>query len=107
MDGEELWAAAKDTMERIQSGELEATQAQYNRLQKLLQGYDAYLKADFELKRGMTCLCYERYFYLIRIIWNLEKLGISNNWHHALLQQAKDIIYEENDQFKLESRAEN
>lgn len=101
MSGEkELWRHAEETMERIRRGELKATKSQVERLQSLLDGRDAYLYADAELKRGMIGLLYERHIYLSKM-WLLEKLGVSNGWYHPLLMRIQEILYEETDEFKL------
>ena len=102
-DNSKIWEAAKETMERIESGDMEASDSQIKRLQELLNGYESFIQADFELKRGMVGLCYEKYFYLVKILWNLEELGNSNKWKHTLLKEIKQILYEENDQFKLDT----
>ena len=102
----ELWRKASETMEKIKSGEVKATKEQVDRLQSLLDGYDAYLYADSELKRGMIGLMYERQIYLSKM-WLLEKLGVSNKWDHPLLRKVQDILYEEKDGFKLEDYMES
>jgi hypothetical protein len=88
-------------MEKIKGGELKAKQSQIDRLQSLLDGQQAYLYADAELKRGMIGLLYERQVYLSKL-WLLEKLGVRNHWNHPLLHTMNMILYEETDEFKLE-----
>ena len=97
----ELWHHAEELMDKIKKGEVKVTKEQAERLQSLLEGRDAYLYADAELKRGMIGLLYERQIYLSKL-WLLEKLGVVNHWLHPLLAQVREILYEETDEFKLD-----
>lgn len=99
MSDEDLWRRAEETMGRIRSGKLKATDAQIQRLQALIEGHEAYLQADTELRRGMLGLLYEKHIYLSKM-WLLEKLGVSNNWGHPLLEAVRDIIYRQSPKFK-------
>jgi hypothetical protein len=102
----ELWKQAQSTMDRIKSGELRVSPTQYERLQSVLEGYSAWAFADSELKRGMIGLLYEHHVYVSKV-WFLERLGVENHWAHPLLQEMKQILYEETDEFKLEDYMEN
>lgn len=99
-NSKELWNRAQEMMQRIENGEVKATKAQIDRLHNLLDGYEAYVDADTELKRGMVGLLYERQIYLSKL-WLLEKLGVQNAWKHPLLIEVKDILYETNNDFDL------
>ena len=52
-EDQKLWKRARETMEKIQSGEITASSSQIQRLQDYLDGYEAFKEADFELKRGI------------------------------------------------------
>ena len=100
-DEAELWQRAKDLKARAENGEIKISQDQMKRLNSMLEGYEAYIEADTELKKGMIGLLYEKQIYLSKL-WLLEKLGVQNQWKHPLLQQIRDVLYEETDEFKVD-----
>jgi hypothetical protein len=101
-DSKALWLHAQQTLERIQSGEITADTAQVQRLQSLLEGQEAWAAMDAGQKRGMIGLLYEYHLYLHKLR-SLERFGIDNRWDHPLFVDVRRILYEESDEFRLES----
>jgi hypothetical protein len=101
-DDRSLWRHAQETLDRINSGELKATSRETARLQSLLEGQQAWLECNAEQKKGMIGLLYERQLYLSKLRL-LDKLGSSNKWNHPMLQQVHTILFEESDEFQLET----
>ena len=105
-DNKELWKHAESILEKINNGEMNATDEQLAKLQNLIDGHDAFLEADTELKRGMIGLLYERQIYLSKL-WLLEKLGVQNKWKHPLLKNVYEILYKQSDDFELVDSMQN
>ena len=105
-DNKELWKHAETILEKVNNGEIKATDEQLRKLQNLIDGHEAYLEADTELKRGMIGLLYERQIYLSKL-WLLEKLGVQNKWKHPLLKEVYEILYKPSNDFQLEDYMAN
>ena len=96
-----LWKQAEIVLEKINNGEIQATDEQITKLQNLIDGHLAFIEADTELKRSMIGLLYEKQIYLSKL-WLLEKLGVQNRWQHPLLKQLYEYLYKTSDVFQLE-----
>ena len=96
----ELWILAESVLEKVKKGEIISKKEQLITLQKLIEGYQSFIDSEFELKRGMIGLMYERHIYITKLLL-LEKLGVRNKWNHPLLSEVKDILYEESDDFQV------
>ena len=97
---EEKWKKAEELLSKIKRGDITATQLQVQRLEALIEGNKAQMEANFELRKGLIGLMYERRVYQSKLVL-IEKLGVSNKWKHPLLVEIKEILYQENDTFQL------
>ena len=97
---EEQWKKAEELLTRIKRGDVRATELQVARLQALLDGNKAQMEANFELRKGIIGLMYERRVYKSKLVL-IEKLGVNNKWKHPLLAECREIVYQENNTFKL------
>lgn len=95
---ENLWRKADNAMMQISSGKLVVTKEQINELENLIEGYQAFLKANRQVHCCYAGVLHEKKLFLSKLVY-LEKLGVRNKWKHPLLAEIRDIIYEENDQF--------
>ena len=97
---EKQWKNAEELLAKIKRGDITATQLQVQRLEALLEGNQAQMEANFELRKGLIGLMYERKVYQSKL-GLIEKLGVSNKWNHPLLIEIKEILYSENETFQL------
>ena len=97
---EEKWQTAIELLEKINNGEVQTTEKQKKKLGSLIEGHNAQVEADMELKKGMVGLLYEKYIYSNKICL-LEKLGVRNKWRHPLLAEIREILFEENELFEI------
>ena len=97
---EDQWKKAEELLAKIKRGEVTATRMQVQRLEALIEGNKAQIEANYELRKGLIGLMYERRVYSSKLVL-IEKLGVSNKWKHPLLVEIKEILYQENDTFQL------
>ena len=97
---DEQWKKAETLLAKIKRGEITATELQVQRLEAILEGNKAQIEANFELRKGIIGLMYERRIYQSKLVL-IEKLGVSNKWKHPLLGDIKEILYQENETFQL------
>lgn len=97
---EDHWKKAEITLAKIKSGEIKATSQQTAKLEALIEGHKAQLEADYEQRKGLIGLMYERHVYQSKLAL-IEKLGFCNKWKHPLLSFCKEVIYQNSETFQL------
>ena len=95
-----MWQIAESTMEKIKNGDIPASNQQIKRLNDLIEAHRAQLEAETEAKRILIGVIFERYIYHSKLTY-LEKLGVKNSWKPKILQEIKDILYDENETFEV------
>lgn len=95
-----MWQVAEQMAERIRNGEFSASNSQIKRLNSLIEAHDAQIRAETEAKRTLIGIIFERYIYHSKLTY-LERLGVKNGWKPKILQEIKDILYDENDVFEV------